>query len=209
MSDSPSSGLDNPDSTLEVAVKIKADIERSRIAEPWAFVFGGVDLHLNYFYKLRAEYPKPIKPKDWIDKVYKSYTNFLNTQVLEAAQEKLPVRTYIAAVIHPIVEQNYLPECVSAYTAKFGELLEYDPDPLKEITMAIRMQMVKDFNTMLKEYCASHECFQFLDVNPSITFPDGRVRPDFVDESQLNIHPLWEPALPFWLELQERQIGTT
>ena len=88
------------------------------------------------------------------------------------------------------------------------ELLQHDP-PL--CTLPTRIYMTNKFNTLLSEFCARYpDVLAFVDITPSMianNSPEGPVRPGQADRTTwacpvdpTNIHPLWEPTLPLWLE---------
>lgn len=168
--------------------------------EAWCFGFGGVDFHLNYFHKLRLEHPKRIEPEDWVAEVFDRYTSFLEREVVPRA-EKRDAKIYVAAVVYPIVIDAYLSECIDAYTAESGAHLKLEHDPVKDIDMNTRRDMVKKFNERINNWCEHRKQFTCIDINQYLCDETGSVKPEFIDQSELNIHPLWEPAIPFWITL--------
>ncbi|ORX38244.1 hypothetical protein BD324DRAFT_679998 [Kockovaella imperatae] len=86
------------------------------------------------------------------------------------------------------------------------ELLKYDP-PL--CTLPVRILMTNQYNRQLRTFCEAHpDIFSFIDITNAMlagnytSSPIGRADRSTwacpVDAT--NIHPLWEPTLPLWLE---------
>jgi hypothetical protein len=81
-------------------------------------------------------------------------------------------------------------------------LLEHDP-PL--CTIPVRVSMTDRFNALLRAFCEAHPTILgFVDISPHLLKGSLNGQADRarwacpVDPT--NIHPLWEPTLPFWLE---------
>ncbi|RXK42357.1 hypothetical protein M231_00347 [Tremella mesenterica] len=80
------------------------------------------------------------------------------------------------------------------------------------VTLPTRVKMVNDFNTGLKSFCDRYpDILGFVDISPQMLTHSND--PDFISrfgevdqgtwrdtQDPSNIHPLWEPALPFWKE---------
>ena len=102
-----------------------------------------------------------------------------------------------------------LPDTPAVHGTPIEVLLETQPGLLN---LSVRTRMVKHFNSLLHDFCAAHpDILGFVDIGPQMLTAsstpgwqslDGEVDQgtwrDIADPS--NIHPLWEPALPFWLE---------
>lgn len=89
-------------------------------------------------------------------------------------------------------------------------LLTHDP-PL--CTLSVRISMTNAYNTLLSAFCASHpDIFSFVDISPRMRELDAQSgwakgTEGAVDRGTwacpvdpTNVHPLWEPTLPLWLE---------
>ena len=84
-------------------------------------------------------------------------------------------------------------------------LLAHDP-PL--CTLPVRNRMTNLFNAGLATFCAKHsDVFGLVDITPAMQPVDRATWACPVDPT--NIHPLWEPTLPLWLDaLAEHGIPT-
>jgi hypothetical protein len=89
-------------------------------------------------------------------------------------------------------------------------LLTHDP-PL--CTLPVRINMTDNYNSLLSTFCASYpDVFTFIDISPLMKDIDSKAgwtdgTPGSVDRGTwacpvdpTNVHPLWEPTLPLWLE---------
>lgn len=94
-------------------------------------------------------------------------------------------------------------------------LLQHDP-PL--CTLPIRVQMTNTFNTLLRSFCDEHPTvLSFVDIGPRMLAIDATSGWDTgsmggVDRGTwacpvdpTNVHPLWEPTLPLWLEVMKEE----
>ena len=86
------------------------------------------------------------------------------------------------------------------------QLLRHDP-PL--CTLPVRIKMTNTFNSLISAFCALHpEVFEYIDITPAILA--GNYTPSEIGAADrstwacpvdaTNIHPLWEPTLPLWLD---------
>ncbi|WVR09385.1 hypothetical protein IAU60_006452 [Kwoniella sp. DSM 27419] len=85
-------------------------------------------------------------------------------------------------------------------------LLEHDP-PL--CTLPVRVRMTNMFNERMSEFCGRHpDVLSFVDIGPAMSLGSESVSTHGeVDRGvwacpvdPTNVHPLWEPTLPLWLE---------
>jgi hypothetical protein len=95
-------------------------------------------------------------------------------------------------------------------TTPLVDLLQHDP-PL--CTLPVRVRMTELFNTGLKAFCDSHpDVLGFIDITFRMLSHDAESgwresRHGQVERvtwacpvDPTNVHPLWEPTLPLWLE---------
>ncbi|KAI9637735.1 uncharacterized protein MKK02DRAFT_32519 [Dioszegia hungarica] len=94
-------------------------------------------------------------------------------------------------------------------------LLLHDP-PL--CTLPVRISMTNTYNSLISAFCAQHpDVLSFIDISPQMHEIDAKSgwtlpTPASVDRGvwacpvdPTNVHPLWEPTLPLWLEAMKRE----
>ncbi|OXG78719.1 hypothetical protein C349_04721 [Cryptococcus neoformans var. grubii Br795] len=92
-----------------------------------------------------------------------------------------------------------------------ASLLTHSP-PL--CTLPVRVRMTNQFNHLLSSFCAQYpDVFTFIDISPAMHL--GSEAPSIhgeVDRSvwacpvdRTNVHPVWEPTLPLWLEALKKE----
>ena len=102
---------------------------------------------------------------------------------------------------------NQKPEQAEHPRTTIEELLKHDP-PL--CTLPVRIYMTNKFNTLLREYCERYpDILAYIDITDSIlenNSTESSAQPRQADRGTwacpvdpTNIHPLWEPTLPLWL----------
>lgn len=96
----------------------------------------------------------------------------------------------------------------SSSTAKISidSLLQHDP-PL--CTLPVRIKMTNHYNSLISAFCTKHPLiFGFVDITDPILNGNPEGTPTYAADrttwacpvDPTNIHPLWEPTLPLWLE---------
>jgi hypothetical protein len=102
------------------------------------------------------------------------------------------------------VKSDYAPISTQENKTPISVLLEHNP-PLCDLST--RVKMTNQYNALLSAFCAEHpQILHFIDISPTILSnpknEDGSADRGTwacpVDPT--NIHPLWEPTLPLWLE---------
>lgn len=92
-----------------------------------------------------------------------------------------------------------------------SSLLTHSP-PL--CTLPVRVRMTNQFNNLLSSFCAQYpDIFTFIDISPAMHLGseassvhgevDRGVWACPVDRT--NVHPVWEPTLPLWLEALKKE----
>lgn len=92
-----------------------------------------------------------------------------------------------------------------------ASLLTHSP-PL--CTLPVRVRMTDQFNNLLSSFCAQYpDIFTFIDISPAMHL--GSEAPSIHGEvdrgvwacpvDRTNVHPVWEPTLPLWLEALKRE----
>jgi hypothetical protein len=110
----------------------------------------------------------------------------------------------------PSAKPSSVPGTASTSKTPVSALLEHDP-PL--CNLPVRVRMTNLFNSGLSLFCGKHpDVLSFVDIAPRMRAQDdssgweGHASGE-VDRSTwacpvdpTNVHPLWEPTLPLWLE---------
>ncbi|GAA5834827.1 hypothetical protein JCM11251_002035 [Rhodosporidiobolus azoricus] len=193
-------GLSNPSSSLQVGPDI---VRRLEVLRPSSclFMFGSVDLHINYLWQLKAKGPSALRPDEWVQNTASAYTAFLAKQVLPLARQA-SMKIYVAGATPPIVEDRYLEASTEKYLEKQGAgRLPPLSRACQPHDFATRTAMVLRFNSHIAAFCKRHPHLHFVDISRHIVSSSlpRRVKPQFVDpEDPTNIHLVWESTIRFW-----------
>ena len=84
------------------------------------------------------------------------------------------------------------------FANRIDDLLARNPSPC---SMVSRRRMVRHFNSRLADFCRANPSFRLVDINDgAVDSQSGAVLPEFICRDPVNIHPLYEPSAPAWLD---------
>ena len=107
-------------------------------------------------------------------------------------------RGVVAAYPSSLVDDDKVPQCLSCY----GILTEGQAAsiPAQDCELAARQGRVREFNGHLARYCAERGV-EYYDLFDELVDPDSlKLREQYLDISELNIHVIWETTLLLWLQ---------
>lgn len=167
---------------------------------------------------------RPVTPRSLSSSSSKEsslFDNNLNNSTLSSGTEPsasalVPPAPGSGSISNSSTKPSYVPNTASTSKTPVSALLEHDP-PL--CTLLVRVRMTNLFNAGLSLFCAKHpDVLSFVDITPRMRAQDdssgweGQAFGE-VDRSTwacpvdpTNVHPLWEPTLPLWLEAL-REVG--
>ncbi|GAA94545.1 uncharacterized protein L969DRAFT_91499 [Mixia osmundae IAM 14324] len=222
-------GLNNPNSTRQVAPQLLASIDSLRVPKI-LMMFGNVDININYVFALRRKDGKPaLIGDDFVKNMFEAYTAFMRdeleprlvnstTPIKQSLNSRIKPKfiekIYIANSVPPIVPDEALGKMIDKYRIAPGTVVADLPPlkPTEEImqfaNIKMRQDMTKTFTRLAREFCATRpDVYQLVDINPYITSlgkpadqaEDGVVSPDYISEDPTNVHLLWETTIQFWV----------
>ncbi|ELU41557.1 DigA protein [Rhizoctonia solani AG-1 IA] len=201
-------GLGNKNSVSQTGVLVTQLLDTYK-PEQVLFVFGQVDLHILYLWKaLKAQRDgsDPPTPDDWRLTVLNSYTTFLRNNILtrrlSAGDSGYLRNIFVASVIAPCVNDDYLDESVRKYQRREEDAVQtrdlHLADSRVPTDIHTRRAMVQEFNAALSLFCEDNNV-RFVDINKVWDGPSLRViERAFSDPS--TIHVQWESTIRYWVE---------
>ncbi|KZT54071.1 hypothetical protein CALCODRAFT_519630 [Calocera cornea HHB12733] len=176
-------GLNNEDSKSQTGTAMLEHLARTR-PETVLLIFGHVDIHVTYLYKVcdsEMHQTEPPDPDTWVKTVFESYANYLREKILPrvavldhastcskgfglapASADSYPFIStlYLSSVTMPVVPDSHLQRCNDKYNMPFHQVWRDAGVTLAQsrspTDIATRRKMTADFNHMLEEFCTEH-----------------------------------------------------
>jgi hypothetical protein len=157
------------------------------------FSIGQVDLHLSFYYDLLVK--KSTEPTDYKERAF-TFVNFVSG--IKGIGKKI-----ILAVYPSPLETQFIKASLIAYGIVSSEDVDsFDKTTWDEMNEPEeRFNRLQQLNNGLEEAClATNGKVQFLSINDQI-MEGCKVKSDYIDVSQCNVHLLWEPLIDLWTKL--------
>ena len=173
---------------VHIAKQLATRAAAGKEARAAVFVFGNVDVHFSYYYTRYAK-----KKQIDFEGIARDYVDFVAG--LPAAS-----RVIVGAYPSSITEDAQAVASLIPYSILTKE--QAAKVDAADATLRARQGRVRTFNRLLAARCAEkgvsyHDTFDEMTVEEK----DGpRLRPEYVDLSDLNIHVVWETTILLWVE---------
>lgn len=160
--------------------------QRTRDNSCFLFQFGSVDVHHSYFYRLFTD--SSFDPNDiegFVFPIVEGYVKVINS---------LPCRRKVILAPHysPIEDENVYPSLLRYEVVKEEESRDLE-EFLPYLTREWRNRIVDAFCLKLEAETGLNN-IHLLDLR-GIVSENGRLLPQFIDQSKYNIHLIWETLI--------------